>query len=137
MNLKERIELTRQTLDALERVEANGDNIPDGFVLEVKSTGRDDFGKSDYDVEWFNDPQWFRLRSTAPRQVKLGPEDIPPLSVVRDKDWDSWQWCYVVPESDCVKVSATRTVGYTALMNGWEIKRPGEDWQPCSKDASN
>lgn len=37
MQLKERIELTRITLDSLEKIEANNGLIPDGFVLEFRA----------------------------------------------------------------------------------------------------
>lgn len=37
MQLNERIELTRITLDALEKIEANKGIVPEGFVLEFRS----------------------------------------------------------------------------------------------------
>ena len=138
MDLQERIELTRQTLDALERIKANGRDVPDGFVLEWSRNGAS-WDESAYvnrtdNKVWNGDHQsFYRLRSTTPRLVPLGPEDIPPGSVVLAPGEVSFGWRYIRPAHNGTHVFVG-DVSYTFedLMR-WQIKRPGEDWQPCSK----
>jgi hypothetical protein len=141
MDLKERVELMRQTLDALERIEANGGKVPDGFVLECTDRG-EHWGRSAYvnvadkTVRQTDAGVYYRLRSTTPRLVPLGPEDVPPGSVVRlaKVGWLAVSEC--ADEGLIVNSLAPDDISWSRLMDdGWEIKRPGEDWAPCSKES--
>lgn len=75
----------------------------------------------------------------AAHPVPLGPEDVPPGSVLRSKDWVYGG--HVTPSVFLNLVCWINTSGpihvtYEQLMRGgWEIQRPGQDWQPCSKPA--
>lgn len=72
----------------------------------------------------------------APVTVDLAPEDVPPDSLLR-----------CLPKGVIfseVQTVTTKRVYCKGLMcltyqqlreHGAEIKRPGEDWQPCSKPA--
>jgi hypothetical protein len=137
MDLKERIELTRQTLDALERIEANGGNVPDGFNLEWSNYGKD-WEPSVYAngrAYVMDSSLQYRLRSTTPRLVPLGPEDVPPGSVFRWACRPSG-WFLVTGVTNEKVEFGSSLYDYAGLMSaGVQIKRPGEDWRPCSKPA--
>lgn len=76
--------------------------------------------------------------------VPLGPEDIPPGSVFTIKGRPEHDW--TMPESVSTKgitftLGEADDVAYSSVKT-WEhaqqhylIKRPGQDWQPCEKEA--
>lgn len=66
--------------------------------------------------------------------VQLGPEDVPPGSVIcANNDKTCWLAILAVNE-DRVFYNGLSHVTYEELFKRWEIKRPSEDWQPCSKE---
>jgi hypothetical protein len=70
-----------------------------------------------------------------PRQP-LEAADIPPCSVVRMLGWPDWSWESVTEVwPDRVMLSRPAKMStYLQLMDrGYQIKRPGEGWKPCSK----
>jgi hypothetical protein len=70
-----------------------------------------------------------------PRQP-LEAADIPPGSVVRMLGWPDWSWEAVTEVwPDRVMLSRPAKMStYLQLMDrGYQIKRPGEGWKPCSK----
>lgn len=70
-----------------------------------------------------------------PLEVPLGPEDIPPLSIVRMKGDPSWNWYYAKATPERVLLMGGVSVDYDVLFESWEIRRNGEDWKPCRKAA--
>jgi hypothetical protein len=86
-------------------------------------------------------------RKPAPKRVPLGPEDVKPGSVFRWDCWGaqkgmqhSWAWIYYVGVYGIVvqialNCSAT-SISWAKAMDGGSIKRPGEDWKPCWKEAT-
>lgn len=149
MDLKERIELARTTMNALEQIEANKGKVPDGFILEFRADWSKGWIESCHtiatDIATVDNSGFYRLRSTTPCQVPLGPEDIPPFSVVRHPDWmESYCWAFVTcvyASSQSIYINASSRVSRTfdqLMSEGWLIKRQSDtEWQPCSKDASN
>lgn len=139
MDLKERIELTRQTLDAIERVEANKGSVPDGFVLEY-------YDATDHSWGWsgLNDGteqrfvMHYRLRSITPRQIPLGPEDVPPGSVFSYSPKHGWFNANVSPDGvNFFSHGSNGLVSWEEAAKELQIKRPGEDWRLCSKDGQS
>jgi hypothetical protein len=76
----------------------------------------------------------------APR-VSLGPEDVPPGSVFRRKDWLPGvhrSYCEINPTGVYWTMGlehANNLTDWMELMMDWQIQRPGQDWHPCSKPA--
>lgn len=187
MDLKERIRLDRQTVETLERIEANGGNVPDGYRLECKSAGCTGWCLHGLSVETLDASWWFRLTPT-PRftvstdpcgvldserpgwiakavpviavaiadslnsgksglarwdwtqlpkpQIPLGPDDVLPNSVFRDKDAHEGNWigCGGVDETGVLL--GRRYVEWSYLKDNFLILRPGCDtYHACSKDA--
>ena len=79
-----------------------------------------------------------------PVMILLGPEDVPPGSVLRFKSWGREQpiSCWVailqVTASGGILVATTAPewVEWDDLNAEYQIKRPGEDWKPCHKEAN-
>lgn len=89
--------------------------------------------------DWLN--QEYRIKP-EPKLVPLGPEDVPPGSAIRQEGFKyCWRKCLGVfvdgvsyhshwGVGDCI-----RKADWGELERCWQIKRPGEDWQPCRKLA--
>lgn len=72
-------------------------------------------------------------RAPVPRKVPLGPEDVPPWSVVKPNGSSWWQQVLSVNQNDIHTFH--NSISYDHLMNhNWVIQRPGQDWQRCEKD---
>jgi len=95
--------------------------------------------------EWFLDAEFAYRRKPALKRVPLGPEDVPPGSVFKWDCWDdqldmqhSWAWVTYVGSYGLTVIialnSSASSISWDAAMNGGQIKRPGEDWQPCYKE---
>lgn len=71
-------------------------------------------------------------------QIPLGPEDVPPGSVFRQKDWPLWKYIPGYPQcSGKGLMMAGSYFAWESLVADWEILRHGfTEWQPCSKDAT-
>ena len=70
-----------------------------------------------------------------PRQP-LEAADIPPGSVVRLLGWQDWSWEAVTevwPERVTLSRPAKMSTYLQLMERGYQIKRPGEGWKPCSK----
>jgi hypothetical protein len=85
--------------------------------------------QSSFDLENYgSEPQW----------VPLGPEDVPPGSVF-SAFLNTPGYCYpsLVDEDGCFFASrpSQEVVSWEDLFDHWQIKRPGEDWKPCKKEA--
>lgn len=88
-----------------------------------------------------------RLRTTRPmpppkKIVPLGPDDVPPGSVFRDNDptrpQDRKTWTSPAAVLDdgvflVMRVGSLRKAPWVELMKNQQIKRPSEEWLPCSK----
>ncbi len=102
------------------------------------------------DGSWIDEPLpafWqdhhsFRIKPEPPpvEYVPLGPEDVPPGSVFRyiqaknfPAIWYSME--YLSADGPVLRVENGESFPEwkTLMTSGWEIKRPGEDWQPCRK----
>lgn len=72
------------------------------------------------------------------KRVPLGPEDVPPGSVIRMDGVDYW---VMVTHCGPSTVSyydgaAGDAIFYRDLSTGWQIKRPTDtEWQPCWKEV--
>lgn len=69
--------------------------------------------------------------------VPLGPEDVPPGSVLRKGCWPEHAWQMVVfVETTYITAGSNHLAYYRELMDdNYFIKRPGEDWKLCHKPA--
>lgn len=77
--------------------------------------------------------RYFRVKK-EPVLVELGPEDVPPGSVIRNGGCATWVLItHVSSEGVGVEVSNGQRLRWDQLADSFEIKRPGEDWQPCKK----
>lgn len=108
-----------------------------GKVIEYLHVGA-------FHTEWttLNTPSWvypvdhYRIRH-EPELVPLEASDIPPGSAIRNNPpnpYAPW-WIVTMVTSEGVTLGPRTSVNtFCALMSrGDEIKRPGEDWNPCSK----
>lgn len=83
-------------------------------------------------------PRNFRVKK-EPVLVELGPEDVPPGSVIRNGGCAMWVLItHVGSEGVGVEVpngpdQIPIRISWDELADSHEIKRPGEDWQPCKK----
>lgn len=72
------------------------------------------------------------------KRVPLGPEDVPPGSVISSAPFKHWH--AVLAVSDTLiqwgsTVSNSVSMGYRNIPESIHIKRPGEDWQPMWKEV--
>jgi hypothetical protein len=80
-------------------------------------------------------PQYYRIKP-EPVMVPLGPEDVPPGSVIRMDHWADHTWKLVSSiDENQINFGQNSWSTYEALQKCFEIKRPGEDWKPCHKPA--
>lgn len=82
---------------------------------------------------------FWRIKPT-PTMIPLGPEDVPPGSVVRMSEWRGFnEWRPVVPRQSCVIINGISDISLTyhdLQRVGWEISRDfGKTWQRCEKEA--
>lgn len=84
------------------------------------------------DPNFLNPPQYYRVKP-EPVMVPLGPEDVPPGSVIRHVGSEYWS-LVIYANREIVKLH-DRGIKYEPLYPTYEIKRPGEDWKPCHKPA--
>ena len=90
-------------------------------------------------VGWKDHPANYRIKP-EPKTVPLGPEDVPPGSVFRPVSFKENEY-YNPLHVGMHMIILADTVLFTrkwAQMHedGWLIKRPGQDWQPCSKQVA-
>ena len=137
MELRQRIELTQQTLAALLAVNNNGGKVPDGFVLERQyDNGR--WEESFYPLG-LNDLAHYRLTPVKqPRRVPLTLADVPPGSAVSANV--DHGYCAASADVRGIEfVSECEFFFYTwrELMDrDFKIHRPGGSWQPCWKEVT-
>jgi hypothetical protein len=89
------------------------------------------------------DPTWdwrrcdYRIKPT-PKRLPLGPEDVPPGSVVRRCGDPEWLWRGICPDSvNGILVRSTAShVSFKELMDNYIISRDGgKTWEPCWKEV--
>lgn len=102
---------------------------------EVKTTV--EFG--DLAPDKFNSCHWRILDPPAPkRMVPLGPEDVPPGSVVRrqNRPEEDTHWIAVTAVSDALIWIGNQSIGWLGFQL-WEISRDGgKTWQRCEKEEA-
>lgn len=76
-----------------------------------------------------------RTRRPLPVEyVPLGPEDVPPGSVVRTIGADWWKQVAGVRGENLIVAGAGNLSWRALAENGWEILRPNSTtWEPCKK----
>lgn len=82
-----------------------------------------------------NPPEKYRIKP-EPVMVPLGPEDVPPGSVIRSGSG----WCLITcATGDGFQMGQEKgelsTNTWKTAMSLFQIKRPGQDWMACSKPA--
>jgi hypothetical protein len=86
------------------------------------------------------DPRWYDYCEyrVAPCVVPLGPEDVPPGSVVRFKKRDSPSklslWIMVTEVTQISLSIRHYSCLWDMAQQELEIKRPGEEWKACEKE---
>jgi hypothetical protein len=134
------------------------DMLPEGWrpLLKGETDREDCEWLSDHGGNWQKiaealssgsaNEHWNRRRTRRPlpplpdpqrELVPLEASDVPPGSVFRLKDDpDGFDAFAAVNASGVVLANRLgHRFSWEKMMNQWEIKRPGEDWQPCSKAA--
>jgi hypothetical protein len=108
--------------------------LADGKILETRGPNSSSWTEIEKHVFFSEAPECYRIKP-EPRLVPLGPEDVPPGSVFRHKAAVDQVWA--APTS--VEVHDLQLGGkaysYIFLQREFLIKRPGEDWKPCHKEA--
>jgi len=101
------------------------------------SEGRSNDWNDRREFDFTASPSCYRIKP-EPVMVPLEPEDVPPGSLLRNKNVP-WTVVLAVTEVGFVVPSKfTTDVVHPyreAMEDGTEIKRPGEDWKPCCKPA--
>jgi hypothetical protein len=78
------------------------------------------------------------------KQVELGPEDVPPLSVIRRKgEKQNWHWRLISYVHGTHAICADRAYEWSELERDYEINRSisltgkwdANAWEPCSKEV--
>lgn len=134
-----------------------GDPMPcDGERMVHILTRDNDFSKEPSkaeDYEWnqiegsgrFAEIIGWRYAEPQTKTVTLGPEDVPPGSVIRGQNWAlDWGKCWLaVLETTLTGVHCNRgdEHRFTSLQFGWQINRSipltgkwnPDAWEPCSK----
>lgn len=84
------------------------------------------------------DPDQYRRRP-KPVMVPLGPEDVPPGSVVRQGHFERTHWILIVSAgSSSIRIgSEGQKISYEDLQHSlWEISRDGgKTWKRCEKEV--
>ena len=82
-----------------------------------------------------NTLQLYRIKP-EPQWVKLGRADIPPGSALRCESWENGSWMLITSVVGNGVWADHRVTTFQQMFDGeWQIKRPGEDWQPCKKEV--
>jgi hypothetical protein len=82
----------------------------------------------------------YRTKRPLPPQKKripLGPEDVPPGSVFRSKEWTfkGGFWSPSKVARDGILFAQASYFHYSGMMETWEILRPGGKWSPMWKEV--
>jgi hypothetical protein len=110
--------------------------LADGKTIEFQTTGDDEKWVEMINVSFGPSPHKYRIKpkpEPKPAMVPLGPEDVPPGSVIRHVG--SEYWSLVIYANRKIVKLHDRWIKYEPLYPTYEIKRPGEDWKPCHKPA--
>lgn len=102
---------------------------------EVKTTV--EFG--DLAPDKFNACYWRILDPPAPKRlILLGPEDVPPGSVIRPTSHDSGWFAVTRNCGDSVFVGdCPRSIDFAELKKDWLISRDGgRSWYRCQKEEA-
>ena len=79
---------------------------------------------------------WHRTRRPLPAPVEyvpLGPEDVPPGSVVRTIGAEWWKQVAGVRKENII-IAGAGNLSWQVLAKDWVILRPGiQTWEPCKK----
>lgn len=76
------------------------------------------------------------LPTTPPKLMPLEAEDISPGSVLRKNHAGVCGWIAITYVSPEFVIARELHINYETLYDdGWWIKRPGEDWMLCRKEA--
>jgi len=121
--------------------------LADGKTVEVQSsTGHWD--KVVPCASWYFDtPDRYRIKE--PQWLPLGPEDVPPFSVIRRKGQTDeygnpqyWHWRLISYVTGIGPVCADRGYNWQELSTDYEINRSlaagkwdPNAWEPCRKEA--
>lgn len=79
--------------------------------------------------------QGYRFRRKQSKKcVPLDPDDVPPGSVIRTVEQSS-KWAAVLRVTNDGVQTLGASIEFQKLMYRYEIKRPGENWEPCWKEV--
>lgn len=93
-----------------------------------------------------NDGDIIAYRLAEKRKVSLGPEDVPPGSVIRGAgEIDTAGWCLITSCSEagiriwrhCGEQHGREITWQELQESGSQILRPGSTWQPCEKEVES
>lgn len=72
-----------------------------------------------------------------PVMIPLEPEDIPPGSALRlkSKEAEVPYWMIYSVSSQFIYLTPETKIPWKAAQRENEVKRPGQDWKPCEKEA--
>ena len=121
--------------------------LADGKIIQVQHYDTKEWrdwgwgagANSDFRFDESHPPDCYRIKPD-PVMIPLGPEDVPPGSAIRYKLSTAPEpyWMIGSVSSESIDIHTprgfTKVTWYRALSE-MEIKRPGEDWQPCCKPA--
>lgn len=104
--------------------------LVDGKTVECRAG---DSWINNYVYHFSSPPERYRIKP-EPVLVPLGPEDVPPGSIIRRHEWlKGWQTVNGVYATGVCFNGIL--LDWSELMDVYEIKRPGEGWKPCSKPS--
>lgn len=91
-----------------------------------------------YDDDGFpeHDPQDLVEEWSEPEHVPLGPEDVPPGSAIRLSESTAGWWMIESAGPTGVYDNGRSHFTWDYMQGHCDIKRPGDGWTDCWKDAS-
>lgn len=150
------IQLERELIAALEELAKLKATVPHPNRAEVEA-GINAGKKWQYKqmagrwLDGLGSPLWYKnleyRLAPEPKMVPLGPEDVPPGSVIRNLIWGEGAWVSINVSIDGISWVGIHRIGETAhnyeaswqrLMEfGFEISRDGgKTWAKCEKEEA-
>ena len=138
-------DLAQQTIGAFnECMETLTFRVPEGKRLEMQNADNSwSRSNAEHNGGWAVRTN-YRLVSTSPERITLGPEDVPPGSVIRVPECDA-DWCPTAsPTSSVVRVDGDPWPYVNLMADGATINRSiprtgrwdATAWEQCSKEAT-
>lgn len=90
----------------------------------------------DFNPHWDNPDFDFRIAKPASAPVPLYADDIDTLVEFQHKSGTRVTWQAMSSDGKQITINGIPTTWATLMHEGWKYRRPGQEWQLCSKEAA-